>query len=181
MTAALEQAEGWRTPDALLPTLFIPLFFLAVNVGQAAKIFPGDTTGFLHGQATAPSSSRSRCCWPRRSARGAVHGRGGRLLRQAARGADPAQRDRDGPADRELFKGVFIAVAIVALGMVFGIEIASRVLGFVLLVLLTEVWSVVFVGFMQIYVMEALRSLVLVDLSWTDFLQGYAVVAVCGR
>ena len=29
------------------------------------------------------------------------------------------------------------------------------------------------------YVMEALRSLVLVDLDWTDILQGYAVVAVC--
>ena len=42
--------EAWRTPDALLPTLFIPLFFLVVNVGQAAKIFPGETTAFLHGQ-----------------------------------------------------------------------------------------------------------------------------------
>src|SRR5215207_9345684 len=42
--------EGWRTPEALLPTLFIPLFFLVVNVGQAAKIFPGDSTAFLHGQ-----------------------------------------------------------------------------------------------------------------------------------
>src|SRR5919198_3387702 len=42
--------EGWRTPEALLPTLFIPLFFLVVNVGQAAKIFPGQTTDFLHGQ-----------------------------------------------------------------------------------------------------------------------------------
>ena len=42
--------EGWRTPEALLPTLFIPLFFLVVNVGQAAKIFPGDSTSFLHGQ-----------------------------------------------------------------------------------------------------------------------------------
>ena len=42
--------EGWRTPEALLPTLFIPLFFLVVNVGQAAKIFPSASTGFLHGQ-----------------------------------------------------------------------------------------------------------------------------------
>ena len=37
--------EAWRTPEALIPTLFIPLFFLVVNVGQAAKIFPGETTG----------------------------------------------------------------------------------------------------------------------------------------
>ena len=32
--------EGMRTPEALFPTLFIPLFFLVVNVGQAGKIFP---------------------------------------------------------------------------------------------------------------------------------------------
>jgi ABC-2 type transport system permease protein len=42
--------EAWRTPDAMLPTLFIPLFFLVVNVGQAAKIFPAASTSFLHGQ-----------------------------------------------------------------------------------------------------------------------------------
>ena len=42
--------EGWRTPEALLPTLFIPLFFLVVNVGQAGKIFPAASTGFLEGQ-----------------------------------------------------------------------------------------------------------------------------------
>ena len=42
--------EAWRTPDALLPTLFIPLFFLVVNVGQAAKIFPAASTDFLQGQ-----------------------------------------------------------------------------------------------------------------------------------
>src|SRR5512145_2022614 len=41
--------EGWRTPEALFPTLFIPLFFLVVNVGQAGKIFPSSTP-FLDGQ-----------------------------------------------------------------------------------------------------------------------------------
>ena len=30
------------------------------------------------------------------------------------------------------------------------------------------------------YVMEALRSLVLVDLNWTDILQGFAVVVIFG-
>ena len=42
--------EALRQPDALLMTMFIPIFFLVVNVGQAAKIFPGRTTPFLHGQ-----------------------------------------------------------------------------------------------------------------------------------
>ena len=42
--------EGIRTPEAIVPTLFIPLFFLVVNVGQVARIFPGSSTAFLHGQ-----------------------------------------------------------------------------------------------------------------------------------
>ena len=41
--------EALRTPDALFPTLFIPLFFLAVNVGQVSKTFPSSTP-FLEGQ-----------------------------------------------------------------------------------------------------------------------------------
>src|ERR1700749_4432230 len=42
--------EGIRRPEGLVPRPFLRLFFLVVNVGQAAKIFPGSTTAFLHGQ-----------------------------------------------------------------------------------------------------------------------------------
>src|SRR5207302_7627637 len=35
-----------------IPTLFIPLFFLAVNIGQVSKTFPSSTP-FLHGQGYA--------------------------------------------------------------------------------------------------------------------------------
>ena len=114
------------------------------------------------------------------------------------------------------------------LGLVFGITIASGVLGFLLLVLLTALWAIVYSGFMQIialktrsaaatnsaglvffpllfltpnfvprnlltrpmeiaatinpvtYVMEALRSLILVDLRWETILLGFLVVAVAG-
>ncbi len=38
-----------RYPEATIPTLFIPLFFLAVNIGQVSKTFPS-TTPFLRGQ-----------------------------------------------------------------------------------------------------------------------------------
>src|SRR5512133_2853328 len=41
--------EVVRYPEATIPTLFIPLFFLAVNIGQVSKTFPS-TTPFLHGQ-----------------------------------------------------------------------------------------------------------------------------------
>ena len=38
-----------RYPEATIPALFIPLFFLAVNIGQVSETFP-DTTPFLKGQ-----------------------------------------------------------------------------------------------------------------------------------
>ncbi|MDQ5832113.1 MAG: hypothetical protein M3550_03520, partial [Actinomycetota bacterium] len=38
-----------RIPEATIPALFIPLFFLAVNIGQVSETFP-DTTPFLEGQ-----------------------------------------------------------------------------------------------------------------------------------
>lgn len=41
--------EGVRSLDALLPVLFIPLYFFVVNIGQAGKIFPSGDTPFLHG------------------------------------------------------------------------------------------------------------------------------------
>jgi ABC-2 type transport system permease protein len=41
--------EVIRYPEATIPTLFIPLFFLAVNIGQVSKTFPSSTP-FLHGQ-----------------------------------------------------------------------------------------------------------------------------------
>ena len=42
--------EALRQPDALFMTMFIPLFFLVVNTGQAAEIFPSESTDFLKGQ-----------------------------------------------------------------------------------------------------------------------------------
>jgi ABC-2 type transport system permease protein len=41
--------ETVRYPEATIPTLFIPLFFLAVNIGQVSETFPS-TTPFLRGQ-----------------------------------------------------------------------------------------------------------------------------------
>jgi ABC-2 type transport system permease protein len=49
---------------------------------------------------------------------------------------------------------VGITVAIIVLGIVFGISIASGVLGFVLLVAITALWAVVFVGFMQLIALK---------------------------
>jgi ABC-2 type transport system permease protein len=223
--------EGWRTPEALLPTLFIPLFFLVVNVGQAAKIFPGASTAFLHGQGYGAFQLPASLLLAGSFGTAALF-----LVEEIEGGyfdklrAIPIPRSSIvlGRLIAELVKGAVIATALVVLGLIFGISIASGVLGFVLLVALTALWSVVFVGFMQLialktrsaaatnsagliffpllfltpnfvprdlltrpmeiaatfnpvtYVMEALRSLVLVDFDWTDILQGFGVVAVLG-
>jgi len=149
--------EGWRTPEALLPTLFIPLFFLVVNVGQAAKIFPGDSTDFLHGQGYGAFQLPSSLLLA------ASFGTAALFLVEDIEGgyfdklrAAPISRTALvlGRLIAEFTKGLLISVLIAALGLVFGISIASGVLGFVLLVLLSALWAVVFVGFMQLIALK---------------------------
>jgi ABC-2 type transport system permease protein len=223
--------EAWRAPDALLPTLFIPLFFLVVNVGQVAKIFPSQSTDFLHGQGYGAFQLPSSLLLA------ASFGTAALFLVEEIEGgyfdklrAAPIPRSAIvlGRLVAEGAKGLVIATALILVGLIFGITIASGPLGFVLLVLLTALWTIVFAGFMQIialktrsaaatnsagliffpllfltpnfvprhlltrpmeiaaswnpvtYVMEALRSLILVDLDWTRILRGFGVVAVLG-
>jgi len=223
--------EAWRTPEALVPTLFIPLFFLVVNVGQAGKIFPSASTGFLNGQGYGAFQLPTTLLLASSFGAAALF-----LVEEIEGGyfdklrAAPISRSSIvlGRLIAEGVKGIGIAAAIVALAIVFGISIASGVLGFILLVLMSAGWAVVFAGYMQLialktrsaaatnsagliffpllfltpnfvprnmlthpmeiaatinpvtYVMEGLRSLVLVDLNWTDILQGFAVVGVAG-
>ena len=149
--------EGWRTPDALFPTVFIPLFFLVVNVGQVAKIFPSSSTEFLHGQGYGAFQM------PNSLLLAASFGTAALFLVEDIEGgyfdklrAAPVSRTAIvlGRLIAELVKGVLIATALVVLGLIFGISVASGPLGFVLLIGLTALWSVVFVGFMQLIALK---------------------------
>ena len=149
--------EGWRTPEALLPTLFIPLFFLVVNVGQAAKIFPSGSTPFLHGQGYGAFQM------PNSLLLAASFGTAALFLVEDIEGgyfdklrAAPVSRTAIvmGRLIAELVKGVIIATALVILGLIFGITIGSGPLGFVLLIGITALWGVVFVGFMQLIALK---------------------------
>jgi ABC-2 type transport system permease protein len=149
--------EGARTPEALLPTLFIPLFFLAVNVGQAAEIFPSSSTDFLYGQGYGAFQLPSSLLLA------ASFGTAALFLVEEIEGgyfdklrAAPVSRTAivAGRLIAEALKGVLIAAAIVVLGLIFGISIASGVAGFLLLVGLTALWAVVFTGFMQLIAMK---------------------------
>ena len=149
--------EGWRTPDALFPTVFIPLFFLVVNVGQVAKIFPSASTEFLHGQGYGAFQM------PNSLLLAASFGTAALFLVEDIEGgyfdklrAAPVSRTAIvlGRLIAESVKGVLIATALVVLGMIFGISVESGPLGFVLLIGLTALWSVVFVGFMQLVALK---------------------------
>lgn len=223
--------EVIRTPEAIVPTLFIPLFFLVVNVGQAARIFPGSTTAFLHGQGYGAFQLPSSLLLA------ASFGTAALFLVEEIEGgyfdklrATPVPRSAIvvGRLIAESIKSLLLASLIVLLGLIFGITIASGVFGFFLLILLTAFWAVVYSGFMQIialktrsaaatnsagliffpllfltpnfvprnllthpmevaatinpvtYVMEAMRSLILVDLRWETILLGFLVVAIAG-
>jgi ABC-2 type transport system permease protein len=149
--------EGVRTPEAIVPTLFIPLFFLVVNVGQAAKIFPGSSTAFLHGQGYGAFQL------PVSMLLAASFGSAALFLVEEIEGgyfdklrATPVSRTAIvlGRLVAEGAKGLLIASLLVLLGLAFGIRIASGPLGFVLLVVLTAMWAVVYSGFMQIIALK---------------------------
>jgi ABC-2 type transport system permease protein len=150
--------EALRTPESLAPTLFIPLFFLVVNVGQAGKIFPGSTTPFLHGQGYAGFQLPSSLLL------GASFGSAALYLVEDIEGGY-FDRLRAAPISRtalvmsrllaESVKAVALTAAMVAISLLFGIRIASGISGFALILLLNASWAVVYAGFMQLIALKS--------------------------
>jgi ABC-2 type transport system permease protein len=149
--------ESIRTPEAVLPALFIPLFFLVVNIGQAAKIFPGSSTDFLHGQNYGAFQLPSSMLLA------ASFGSAALFLVEEIEGgyfdklrATPVPRSSIvmGRLVAEGIKALVIAAVLVLLGMAFGVRIASGVAGFFLLILLTACWAIVYAGFMQVIALK---------------------------
>jgi ABC-2 type transport system permease protein len=223
--------EAIRQPDALFMTFFIPIFFLIVNTGQAAEIFPSASTGFLEGQGYGAFQL------PITLLLAASFGMAALFLVEEIEGgyfdklrAIPIPRYAlvMGRLLAEGAKCLVIASVIVLIALPFGITIASGFLGFLLLIGLTALWGMVYAGFMQIialktrsaaatnsggliffpllfltpnfvprdmltrpmevaatfnpvtYLMEAMRSLILEDITWDKVLPGFGVVAVLG-
>lgn len=223
--------EAIRQPDALFMTFFIPIFFLVVNTGQAAEIFPSASTDFLEGQGYGAFQL------PITLLLAASFGMAALFLVEEIEGgyfdklrAIPIPRYALvlGRLVAEGTKSVMISTVIVLIALPFGITIASGFVGFLVLVVLTALWCMVYGGFMQLialktrsaaatnsggliffpllfltpnfvprdmlarpmeiaatfnpvtYLMEAMRSLILEDLSWEKVLPGFAVVAALG-
>jgi ABC-2 type transport system permease protein len=162
MSATLELGkrslrEALRQPDALFMTMFIPIFFLVVNTGQAAKIFPSESTGFLEGQGYGAFQL------PITLLLAASFGMAALFLVEEIEGgyfdklrAIPIPRYSIvlGRLVAEGAKGIVLSSVIVLLALPFGISIASGVPGFVLLVALSALWGVVYAGFMQLIALK---------------------------
>jgi ABC-2 type transport system permease protein len=149
--------EALRTPDSLAPTLFIPLFFLVVNVGQAARIFPSGSTEFLRGQNYAafqlPSSLLAAASFGSAALYLVEEVEGGYFDKLRATPI-PRMSIVLGRLYAEFVKTFVIAAVMVFVGMAFGIRIEAGVLGFVVLVALIALWAMVFSGFMQLVALK---------------------------
>jgi len=150
--------EVLRTPEALIPTVFIPLFFLVVNVGQAGRIFPTGATSFLEGQNYAAFQLPSAILLAASFGSAALY-----LVEDIEGGyfdklrAAPVSRTAIvlGRLTAEAAKIVVITVVLVVAALPFGVSIASGPLGLLLLLVLAASWSVVFSGFMQLIALKS--------------------------
>lgn len=145
--------ESLRTPDSLVPSIFIPVFFLVVNVGQTARIFPAGETGFLKGQNYAAFQLPASLLLSASFGAAALY-----LVEEIEGGyfdklrATPISRMSIviGRLWAEFVKTGVLAAAMIAIALPFGIRIESGPLGFVLLLVIVSLWGVVFSGFMQL-------------------------------
>ena len=149
--------EALRTPEQLVPTVFIPVFFLVVNVGQAGRIFPSGSTPFLGGQGYAAFQVPSALLLASSFGAAALF-----LVEEIEGGyfdklrAAPVSRSAIvlGRLVAEAAKTVAISALIVLIALPFGVSVASGVLGFVLLLALAATWAVVFSGFVQLIALK---------------------------
>jgi ABC-2 type transport system permease protein len=149
--------EAVRTPDSLLPTMFIPLFFLVVNVGQAARIFPASGTPFLEGQNYGAFQLPASLLLSASFGAAALY-----LVEDIEGGyfdklrATPISRMSLilGRLYAEFTKTLLVATVMVGLALAFGIRVAAGILGFFVLIVLVSLWAMVFSGFMQLIALK---------------------------
>ena len=140
--------EVVRYPEATIPTLFIPLFFLAVNIGQVSPTFP-DTTAFLNplGSGGVPRPVSLRCA-------GAPATTGLALVTEIDGGyfdkllVAPIRRTSLilGRLGADLVRGIAASTIVVLAGLAFGVHIESGLLGAVVLILLAALFGVAYAG-----------------------------------
>ena len=140
--------EVWRLPAATLPMLFIPVFFLIVNLGQVNRVFPRSTP-FLDGQhyvafqipvslVFAVSTAASGLAMVTDIDIGYLD----KLL------AAPIRRTAIvwGRLGADLVRGLLAATLVLAIGFAFGARVRTGIVGIVLLIALAALWGVAYAG-----------------------------------
>lgn len=138
-----------RYPEATIPVLFIPLFFLAVNIGQVSETFP-NTTPFLFGQDYAAFQLPVSLMFAVATATTGLaivteidNGYFDKLL------VAPIRRTSIilGRLGADFIRGILGAIVVLIAGLVFGVHIEAGPLGAVVLVLLAALFGVAYAGF----------------------------------
>jgi ABC-2 type transport system permease protein len=138
-----------RYPEATIPALFIPLFFLAVNIGQVSETFP-DTTPFLKGQSYAAFQMPVSLMFAVATATSGLalvteidNGYFDKLL------AAPIRRSSIilGRLSADLARGLLGSTVVLIAGLAFGVHMETGVLGAIVLVVLAALFGVGYAGF----------------------------------
>ena len=138
-----------RYPEATVPALFIPLFFLAVNVGQVSKTFPS-TTPFLNGQGYVAFQLPVSLMFAVATATSGLA-----LVTEIDLGyfdkllAAPIRRSSIifGRLAADLVRGLMGSTVVLLAGLAFGAHMESGVLGALVLILLAALFGVGYAGF----------------------------------
>lgn len=149
--------EALRTPDSLFPALFIPLFFMIVNVGQAGRIFPSGTTDFLRGQGYAAFQLPASILTAASFGSAALY-----LVEEIEGGyfdklrATPVSRFAivTGRLYAEVVKIVVVSTVMILIAYAFDVHVESGVLGYLLLLVLAAIYGIAFSGFMQLIALK---------------------------
>jgi ABC-2 type transport system permease protein len=138
-----------RYPEATIPALFIPLFFLVVNIGQVSKTFPSSTP-FLHGQGYVAFQLPVSLMFAVATASSGLA-----LVTEIDQGyfdkllAAPIRRSSIifGRLAADLVRGVLGSTVVLLAGLALGARMQSGPLGAVVLVLLAALFGVGYAGF----------------------------------
>jgi len=141
--------EVVRYPEATIPVLFIPLFFLAVNIGQIEKTFPSSTP-FLDGQGYVAFQLPVSLMFAVATATSGLA-----LVTEIDLGyfdkllVAPIRRSSIifGRLTADLVRGIATSSLVLLVGIALGARIESGVAGAIVIVMLAAGFGVAYAGF----------------------------------
>ncbi|HST49689.1 ABC transporter permease [Jatrophihabitans sp.] len=140
--------EIYRLPAATISAVFIPVFFMVVNIGQVNKIFSPDTP-FLHGQHYVAFQVPVSLVFAVSTVTSGLAmvtdidiGYTDKLL------AAPIRRTAIvwGRLAADLVRGTAVSALVLFVGFLLGARVRSGVVGVVLLILLSALWGMAYAG-----------------------------------